>query len=148
VVDNGAWMFRAPFVFDDEDWAALARTRPGNCANDVTPPAGVTILSQLRFHSPWASIPKLQPHFMAQAVHALSIDRPALTAQKHMHAPIAVARGLRNLLNASLKIGLPGPERLVAIRARISQYHAACPPDPNAPFSTHHLNQLALPDRP
>src|SRR4051812_29220033 len=79
----------------------------------------------------------------------LVVHAPALPAQLHVHATIAVAHaGLADLLDAGLQRGLPGPEGSVLAGGAIDIQRRARPALRHPPIHLNRLHQPPLPGRP
>lgn len=108
------------------------------------------VLSQLRLDPPLGDlVPQLQSQLLVKTINPLGIDRPAVTPQKHVNAPVAVAdAGLADLLDPMLELGLRAAPRPVDIERSVDAQGRAGTPDRHLPLAAHPVDKLPLHRRP
>src|SRR5262249_41530404 len=90
-----------------------------------------------------------QANLAIEPVHALRIHSPALAAQQHMDAPIAVAHaGRRNLLDPFGQLSLPGSTGAVVVGRSLHRQRSASTSNAHPPGRTHMIHHWPLSGRP
>ena len=106
--------------------------------------------SQLRLHPTLRRfVSQLQPHFPVKPVYPLRIHVPALPAEQHMDAAIAVTHPrLGDLLHPLLQVGLIRATPTIVVARPLRPKHSTGPPDADLPCAPDGVDGLSAPVRP